>query len=109
MAECSDEEREEHDYATPKECVAYVLKAIDGEIKRIKDYQRRYASISAEKLKIEMLRNKVPDSPALDRLLRYETSIDRAFDRTLAQLERIQRLRLGQPLPPAIKVDVSGS
>ena len=45
----------------------------------------------------------------LDRFPRYETSIDRAFDRTLTQLERYQRMRLGQPVVPPIKVDISSS
>ncbi len=32
----------------------------------------------------------------LDRLLRYETSLEHALDRTLSQLERLQRRRDGQ-------------
>jgi hypothetical protein len=36
-----------------------------------------------------------PDAPAFDRLLRYEASLERSFDRTLGQLERLQRMRLG--------------
>jgi hypothetical protein len=47
------------------------------------------------------------DSTVLNRFPRYETSIDRAFDRTLTQLERLQRMRLGQPVGPLIKVDIS--
>lgn len=39
---------------------------------------------------------------------RYEASIERSFDRTLTQLERIQRMRLGLPVAPLIKVDVAG-
>ena len=49
----------------------------------------------------------VPRQEAADRLLRYEGTLERAFDRTLAQLERLQRLRLGQPVPPALKLDIS--
>jgi hypothetical protein len=47
------------------------------------------------------------DSKVLDRFPRYEASIERSFDRTLTQLERIQRMRLGQPVAPPIKVDIS--
>lgn len=108
-AECSEEEQKKYGYASPKKCVANALKAIDAEIKRIENCERRYAYIRSEKLKVEKLRSCVPDSHALDRLLRYETTIDRAIDRTLTQLERIQRLRLGQPIPPPIKLDVSTS
>jgi hypothetical protein len=49
--------------------------------------------------------------PALDiseRLLRYETHLSREFDRTLSQLERLQRMRLGQTVPPPINVRLSG-
>ena len=44
----------------------------------------------------------------LDRMLRYEASLERAFDRALNQLERQQRMRLGQPVPPSLKVELSG-
>ncbi len=41
-----------------------------------------------------------------DQLLRYEATLERAIDRTIAQLERLQRMRLGQPVPPSIDVNV---
>jgi hypothetical protein len=47
------------------------------------------------------------DSPALDRLSRYEATLDRAFDRALNQLDRFQRIRLGQPVAPRIDVNLS--
>jgi hypothetical protein len=47
--------------------------------------------------------------PDLDHLVRYETTLDRAIDRALAQLERFQRIRLGQPVPPRIEVNLSSS
>ncbi len=43
----------------------------------------------------------------LDRVLRYEASLNRAFDRTLSQLERLQRMRLGQAVPPSVRVELS--
>jgi hypothetical protein len=46
-------------------------------------------------------------SPKLDVLLRYETTLDRSIDRILGQLERYQRMRLGQQVPPPINVNVS--
>jgi len=44
-----------------------------------------------------------------DHLLRYEVSIERAFDRALTQLERKQRMRLGQPILPPIKFDLGSA
>jgi hypothetical protein len=49
----------------------------------------------------------VPRQDVADRLQRYEGSLERSFDRTLSQLERLRRFRWGQPVLPALKVDVS--
>lgn len=43
----------------------------------------------------------------LELLLRYESNLERAFDRTLIQLERLQRIRNGQPVPPTLDVNVT--
>ena len=49
---------------------------------------------------LEETRWLVPSKESSDRLQRYEGSIERSFDRTLSQLERLQRMRLGQPVLP---------
>lgn len=46
----------------------------------------------------------IPDREALDRLLRYETTIDRHLTRALDRLERLQRQRLGNALPESLKL-----
>jgi hypothetical protein len=56
---------------------------------------------------LEMLRDVGPHLPDMDSFVRYEAHLSREFDRTLNQLERAQRLRLGQPLLAPIKVDLS--
>jgi hypothetical protein len=61
-------------------------------------------SIQARKRKLERLCSSVPETPRLDRLLRREASLDRAIDRTQGQLERLQRMRLGQPVLPKLEV-----
>jgi hypothetical protein len=43
----------------------------------------------------------------LDRMQRYETSVDRQFGRLLDQLERLQRYRKGELVPPPLKIRVS--
>ncbi len=80
---------------------------IDSEIRHLKRYRKAQAWIEADRAKLESLRRTVPESTALDRLLRYEASLERTFDRTISQLERLQRMRLGQPVPPPVKVEVS--
>ena len=49
----------------------------------------------------------VPSQETMDRLLRYEASVDRAFDRTLSQLERLRRMRLGHAVPPPLRLELS--
>jgi hypothetical protein len=44
-----------------------------------------------------------------DQLLRCEGNIERAFDRALSQFERFKRMRLGQPILPPIKLDISSA
>jgi hypothetical protein len=104
----SEEERQREGYASPQECVRRVLQEMDREIRGLKRDEKTRASINAERNKLEILRRSVPNSPGLDRLLRYEASLDRALERTLSQLERLQRMRRGQPVPPTLKVELSG-
>ena len=51
--------------------------------------------------------NILGDEPPVDLFLRYESNLERAFDRTLNQLDRQQRMRKGQPVPPTLNVNVS--
>ncbi len=107
-AKVSDEEREREGYASPAQCQEQVLLEIDREVRRLERYKKARTSMEAEKTHLEMRRRGVPEGPALDRLLRYEASLERSFDRTLSQLERLQRMRAGQPVLPELKVRVSG-
>lgn len=77
------------------------------EIRRLKRDQKARASVQTARTQLEIVCRNVPDGPGLDRLLRYEAHLSREFDRTLAQLERLQRMRLGQPVPPKLEVQHS--
>ncbi|HEX2713116.1 MAG TPA: hypothetical protein VHM88_13035, partial [Candidatus Acidoferrales bacterium] len=106
-SEVSEEERQREGYATPEQCKQNVLHQIDAEVRHLKRYRKARASVEADRTKLEILRRSVPAPPHLDCLLRYEAGLERAFDRTLSQLERLQRMRLGQPVPPPVKVELS--
>jgi hypothetical protein len=56
--------------------------------------------------RLEKVSANVPESARLDRLLKYSASLERDFDRTLNQLERLQRIRTGQPVPPQFNVNL---
>ena len=108
-AECSDKDREQKGYSSAEECKEVFAVALEVEIKRLEQYKKTRASMEQEKTRLESLRQSVPDAPQLDRLLRYEANLERNFDRTLTQLERFQRMRLGQPVASPIKLDISSS
>jgi hypothetical protein len=98
---------DQRELASPEQCKNSFLKDLKHETRRLKAYRSEQALTESRKMEVEALRGNVPDSPQLERLLRYETTLDRAFDRTLNQLERIQRARKGQPLPPTLNVNLS--
>jgi len=106
-AELTEEERAKAGYAAPEQCQKMVLRAVGGEIRRLERYQEKREPNESERIKVEILRQRVPDSPGLDRLLRYASSLERALDRMLTQYKRAQRMRKGQPLPPQAHVKIS--
>jgi len=106
-SEVPTEQAQQLGYATPEKCKQCVLLLIGLEIDYLKGFRKHRDTIEANRMKLEKLRRNVPESPKLDRLLRYEASLERAFDRTLTQLERWQRMRRGQPVPPLLKVELS--
>ena len=105
-AKVSEEERQREKYETPEQCKQNMLSAIDREPGYLKNRQKARID-RIQEIRLEILRRSVPDSSGLDRLLRYEASLERSFDRTLSQLERQQRMRRGQPVAPRIDVNVS--
>jgi hypothetical protein len=50
----------------------------------------------------------IPSPGVAEKLLRYQVTLERSIERTLTQLERLQRMRLGQPVAPPIKVQLTG-
>lgn len=79
------------------------------EISSLERYKTEQESVLSRKLKLESLRRNVPDGPELDRLLRYGAAVSRDIERTLNQLDRLQRSRLGQAVPPPINLSVTTS
>jgi len=80
---------------------------------KIKDQNEEIASLTNDKrknqLRLQVIRKlgNIPSREELDRLLRYEGAIERQFYKALHQLERIQRLRAGDPVPAPVDVDVN--
>jgi len=84
-----------------------VFQEIEAEIKRLEHLKISQRPGQLERRRREVLRLSINEGAGLERLVRYETSLERAFDRTLAQLERVQRMRLGQPVAPRLEVGLN--
>jgi len=78
---------------------------IDEHKKEIADLEKQKQQ---NKLKLQVIKKlgNIPSKDELDRLLRYEGAIERQLYKALNQLERIQRLRSGDNVPPPVEVDV---
>jgi len=90
--------------ATPEGRKAHYLREIQHVIDRVGEYSETASRVNAPTEKLDLICRKEPDGFELDRLLRYEVSLERSFDRTLSQLERLQWMRLGQPVLPKLEV-----
>jgi hypothetical protein len=53
---------------------------------------------------IAIAQHVIPNSNALDKILRYETAIERQLSRSVDRLERMQRRRQGEMIPPPVNV-----
>ncbi len=84
-----------------------MLKKIEAEISRLEQFKISQRSSQLEQGRVEVLRLSINEGAGLERLIRYEASLERAFDRTLAQLERVQRMRLGLHVAPRLEIGVN--
>lgn len=75
------------------------LRELEAELVRVKEKNRMG-------LQVKKQLAAVPAKDTLDRLLRYEAAIQRQFYKALTELERLQRLRLGDAVPPPVKISV---
>lgn len=79
---------------------------------KIENHKKEILALKKQKqrnrLRLQVIKKlgNIPSKEELDRLLRYEGAIERQLYKALNQLERLQRLRTGDNVPPPVKVDV---
>jgi len=69
-----------------------------------KEPEQKNIGLDEEKL----LSLSLPPEDATDKILRYEAHLDRQLYRAMDQLERLQRRREGESVPPPLRVDLGG-
>jgi hypothetical protein len=85
---------------------ALILALIDHQLEKLSvlkahALEREKLSLDAEARSFSM-----PSEDATDKLLRYEAHIDRQLYRAMDQLERLQRQRKGENVPPPLNVNL---
>jgi hypothetical protein len=95
--------------ATPEyeEARKLALWTLEIEIERLRTMKKSYAVVQERRIKFRKQAARVPSSEASERLLRYSVYWNREFERKLSLLERIQKMRRGLPVAPAVRVELS--
>lgn len=95
------------DAAKKEEKRKKILAFIDAELK----YYRRMCGEAMEQERIVGIHNHraniLPPADSLDKILRYSAAAERQYYRAMNQLERLQRMRRGEQLPPPMQLEVS--
>ncbi len=84
-----------------------MLLILDDEIERLKALERSALIIQQTTQELQEIVAAVPSNDVIERWIRYETHLARQWDRLWSQLERCQERRLGQPSPPAVRLEFS--
>jgi hypothetical protein len=95
-----DEESRDEDVANPEECKKYFLSDLDKEIRRLRDCQREQASVASTQMQLEVTRRNVLGPEIIEHLRKNEVALLKELERAINLLDRMQRLRRGQPVAP---------
>lgn len=84
-----------------------VLEHLDIELGVLRRREARWAENKEAVRQARRVASVLPSLPVMNRVLRYETKLERQMYRAMAQLERMQRLRRGEAVPAPLSVEVS--
>jgi len=85
---------------------ANLVVCIDGCLERISALDGYVTEREDLALDAEARSFSLPPADATDKLLRYETHLDRQLYRAMDQLERLQRQRRGENVPPPLNINL---
>jgi hypothetical protein len=85
-----------------------MLTFIDRELMRYELQQTEMRKAEERETQARRDASFLPSRDALDNIWRYETMLERQFYRAMNQLERLQRARRGEVVPPPLMMEVSG-
>jgi len=96
-----------HDREDQPDPKKIALEAIGEEIMRLGKLHDTAARVEELKREHDLAGTRIASEEVSERLVRYESHLSRESERILNRLERLQRIRKGQPLPPQVDVKIS--
>ncbi len=85
---------------------AEVLKELKGIEQGYEMHKRIEADYEWNREQAHQAADVLPKAETLEKIMRYETKLERQIYRAMAQLERLQRMRHGENIPAPLTVDV---
>jgi hypothetical protein len=90
---------------TNEQC-AFLLDCINERLGKIEKWEGYTTEREIEDVVAAARRLSLPPPEATDKLLRYEAHLDRQLYRAMDQLERLQRQRRGEAVPPPLNINL---
>jgi hypothetical protein len=84
-----------------------VLKFIDRKIRDLEHWMDRRSEREDAEERTRQSAAVLPSAEVLDKILRYETALERQLFRAMNQLERLQRRRMGENIPAPLNMEIS--
>jgi len=84
-----------------------VLKYIESELGWYKFHRGEREEREEKEEEARQAASVLPSGDVLDKILRYETTLERQLYRAMHQLERLQRMRQGEFIPAPVTMEVS--
>ena len=101
------ESEEDCELSEPDHLKAAMMRFVNLEIDRLKGMEQELGKIEDMDLEAQMLADQLPPKQVVEKILRYETTIERQLYRAIDQLERLQRSRRGETVPPPINIQLN--
>lgn len=91
---------------TEEACKKEMLEAIEHKCGYYGSMSRSFEQSNLEVTEMNQLSLNVPSAEVSQKTLRYEAALERQLNRAMDQLERLQRRRSGDIVPPPVNVNV---
>lgn len=103
------ESDEDWELPDPDHLKGAMMRFVDMELDRLKGMEQELTKMEEMDIEAQMLADQLPPKQVVEKILRYETTIERQLYRAIDQLERLQRSRRGEAVPPPINVQLNSS